>query len=179
MLFRSRYRELAEAFGYGNLSTPSVVRSDFPDRILSAWKERALETRVGEVNEPLRFALNAERELGKIAGRTTSSDTTKWYSILGQPALREVFMKAYGLSAAFGALALDRQVQILSEKSESFFGSASPSQFSESSQMDALIRRYLHRADLSSLTQASATSGANNAALMLLRSSGQTIRLLG
>ncbi|RRH68313.1 DUF1217 domain-containing protein [Falsigemmobacter faecalis] len=164
-----RYRELAATFGYGDFSVPSTVLSDFPERLLSAWKERSLEVTLSQVNEPLRVALNAQRELSKIAEKKTTSENTKWFSIIGQPALRELFRKAFNLPVAFGALNLDRQVAILAEKSEALLGDRSPSQFGNPEKVDKLIRRYLLRADAEN-SGAGMTSGpiAGSTALALL-----------
>lgn len=164
-----RYRELAATFGYGDFTVPSTALSDFPEKILSAWKERSLEVTLSQINEPLRVALNAQRELPKIAGKATTSDNTKWFSIIGQPALRELFRKAFNLPVAFGALNLDRQVTILAEKSEALLGDRSPAQFNDPKNTDKLIRRYLLRTDAENSAAAMMSgSAASKSALTLL-----------
>jgi len=164
-----RYRELAAAFGYGDFSVPSTVLSDFSEKILTAWKERSLEVTLSQVNEPLRIALNAQRELPKIADRSATSENTKWYSIIGQPALRELFRKAFNLPIAFGALNLDRQITILAEKSEALLGDRSPAQFGDPDKIEKLIRRYLLNTDAENAGAGnSPASVRSSTALMLL-----------
>lgn len=168
-----RYRELAAAFGYGDFSVPSTVLSDFPDKILSAWRERSMEVTLSQVNEPLRVALNAQRELPKIAEKKTTSENTKWFSIIGQPALRELFRKAFNLPVAFGALNLDRQVAILSEKSEALLGDPSPAQFTNPEKTEKLIRRYLLQTDRENVGAGSPSAATRGSAALTLLSMGR------
>ncbi|WP_028031352.1 DUF1217 domain-containing protein [Gemmobacter nectariphilus] len=139
----TRYREFATAFGF-DLAVPKTRLSDFPDKIVSQWKDRQFEVSVGTVDESLRLAMNAERELSKLAGSTMSEDA-KWFSVMGQGPLRAVLETAFGLPSAFGSLDIDTQKSMLKQKAKAAFGDDSVAQFAEPGRMDALVKRYLLR----------------------------------
>jgi hypothetical protein len=161
-----KYLQLASAFGFGDYSTPRTQLSTFADEILSAYETRSFETAVGEQDDNLRLALNAERELGKLAAKS-SSETTKWFTVLGDTPLRTVFEKALGLPTAFGQLDVDKQLEMIRQKAEVQLGSADISQFSDASAVTTLVRRFLVRSEIS---QYSASTSGAQAALTLLQS---------
>lgn len=157
-----RYREFSAAFGFGDFRVPRTKLSDFADKVLSAWRGRSFETAVGQSNNDMRLALNAQRELpGLASGRL--SDDAKWFSVMGNAPLRQLFERAFGLPASFGALDLDRQLATFRSRAEAAFGSGEISQFANPDRMEALTRRFLTRSD------ATATGLAgSNAALQLI-----------
>jgi hypothetical protein len=160
-----QYQKFAAAFGYGDFSVPRTKISTFADEILTQYRARSFETAVGEQNNTYRLAMNAEREVGALAAKT-SSDAAKWYTILGSEPLREVFQTALGLPDSFSSIDIDQQVSVLKAKTRAAFGSSDVSQFSDSARMEALTRRFLVRAEIKEL-------GAGNSpaatALALLR----------
>jgi hypothetical protein len=166
-LSNKAYAEFSRAFGFGDYSTPRTVLSDFPDTILAAHAQRQFEVAVGESDDSMRLALNAQRELPKLAAKA-SSETTKWYGIIGSPPLARVIRTAFSLPASVGAMTLDLQVSTLKRKSEALFGSSDPAIFSDPTKVEKLIKLFLMN------TQAPATgnSGAANA-LQLLQASGR------
>lgn len=137
-----RYGALSSAFGFGDLSIPNTVMSDFPDRILKQWKERGFEVAVGKVDDSLRLAMNAQREVTEIARRNTS-DAARWYGIMGQRPLRQVFETVFGLPTAFGLLDIERQQQILRQKTNAMFGDGGVAQFADPAKMERLVQTYL------------------------------------
>ena len=141
-----QYQKLSSAFGFGDYSVPRTQISTFPDEILAQFRARSFETAVGAQNNTYRLALNAERELPILAARGTS-ETSKWFAILGSPPLREVVQTALGLPKSFASIDIDQQVSVLKEKSEAVFGTASASQFADPARTEALVRRYLLRAE--------------------------------
>ena len=154
-----RYRAMAEAFGFTSGATrPAALADEIVERHVSA----ELERRVGTIDGNLRIAMNAERELAKI-GRSTTSDNTRWYGILGSPPLRKVVEGAFGLGTVFGKLPLDRQLSELKERCGKMFGSPSPDVFAAPANVEKLIQRFLVRAQAVSPAQSS-----YNAALVLL-----------
>jgi hypothetical protein len=98
--------------------------------------------------------------------RQSLSETGKWFTILGNPPLREVFQTALGLPRSFATIDLDQQVDVLKSRVEAAFGSDKVSQFNDPKQMEALSRRFLLRSETQDL---SATTSAASVALQLLR----------
>lgn len=164
-----RYAQFALAFGF-DLSTPATQVSDFADKIISAYKNRAFESAVGTQNDDLRLALNAQRELSAIAGKS-SSDTVKWLTVMGNSPLRTVLQKALGVPASAGALDLDQQLSIFRTKAESVFGDSGLSQFKDTAKMDTLIKKFLMRSQADAMM--SQTSSAS-VSLTLLQYRGSS-----
>ncbi|KPN64847.1 Protein of unknown function [Aliiroseovarius crassostreae] len=160
-----RYYEMAKDFGFGDLSIPATQISTFADKTISAFQERQFEVAVGEQNQDFRLSLSLKRELGAIVDKSTSEDG-KWFSIMGNPPLRQVFETALGLPNSFGALDLDLQLQGFKDKAEAYFGSNKISQFSDPSKLDELNRLFLIRSDLAN---GSASMASSTIALTLLQ----------
>jgi Protein of unknown function (DUF1217) len=161
-----QYTKFAAAFGYGDYSVPRTKISTFADEILTQYRARSFETAVGAQNNTYRLAMNAEREIPALAAKTTS-ETAKWYTVLGNAPLREVLQTALGLPKSFSSIDLDQQVGVLKKRTEAAFGSSDLAQFTEPAKMEALTRRFLLQSEI--LAQVSASSPAATA-LTLLRS---------
>lgn len=160
-----QYQKLSSAFGFGDYSVPRTRISTFPDEILAQFRNRSFETAVGSRNNSYRLALNAEREIPALAARTTS-ETAKWFTVLGNAPLREVMQTALGLPRSFSSIDVDQQVSVMRAKTEAAFGASSFSQFGDPAKMEALVRRFM----LQSETQGSTTGSSPAAtALALLR----------
>lgn len=161
-----QYQKLAGAFGYGDFSVPRTAISSFPDEILAQFRARSFETAVGAQNNSYRLAMNAERELPDLAAKS-SSETAKWYAILGNAPLREVIQTAMGLPKSFSSIDLDQQVSVLKKRTEAAFGSSNVSQFKDPAKLEALTRRFLLQSEMQG--QASALSPAATALTLLRR----------
>lgn len=157
-----QYRAFSAGFGFGDFATPNTRLSDFADKTLEAYRMRRFESAVGEQNDNLRLALNAERELGALALRD-SSDDTLWFTVMGSAPLRKVFESALGLPGSFASLDLDRQLETLKEKSQKTFGDSRIAQFSDPEKVETLVRRFLFR------TEALESFQANSPAAMALQ----------
>lgn len=142
-----QYQKLSAAFGFGDFKTPRNKLSDFPDRILSAYKTRSFEIAVGQQNDDLRLSLNAERELGELAARSSLSNDARWFSLLGSAPLRRVFEKALGLPSSFGALDIDKQLEMIKDKAKAQLGTDKLADISDPAAMDTLLRRFLIRSE--------------------------------
>lgn len=163
-LSNKAYAELSQTFGFDRI--PLGTASDgFADSILAAYETRSFEAAVGEVNDDMRLAMNAERELTALAERD-SSDNTLWYSILASKPLRTVFEQAFGLPSSFGALDIDVQLRTMKSKARAVLGDDSIRQFAQEGRSDALIRRFLLMSDVQAGTSSSAPGAG---ALTLLR----------
>lgn len=165
-LANKQYQKLSAAFGYGDFSVPRTAISTFPDEILSQFKTRRFEKDVGAQNNSYRLALNAEREISDLASKS-SSEKAKWYSLLGNPPLREVVQTAFGLPKSFASIDLDQQVATLQAKTDAAFGSPDLVQFKDPAKLDALIRRFVLQSEIQD--QAASLSPAANALALLRR----------
>lgn len=160
----SRYSALSKAFGF-DLGVPRTKLSDFAGEIVGQYRARQFEVAVGEQDQTMRLALNAQRELPEIAA-SDDSENTRWYQIMGNSPLRSVMETALGLPDSFAQIDLDRQLEIFAEKAERQLGIESLSDLSEPETLNKLIERYLLRAEVSSGTGSSPAS----IALTLLQS---------
>lgn len=142
-----RYLAFSKAFGFGEGILPRTGLSTFPDEIIDSYKVRQFEIDVGNQNENMRLALGAKRELSELAGNS-SSNRVKWFTIMGNPPLRAVFESALGLPDGFGAIDVDKQLEMLELASEKRFGTSDVSDFINEDLQEDLVRLFLVRADL-------------------------------
>lgn len=161
-----RYLQLAKAFGYDK-GDQTVASPGFGDRMADLYLDREFERRVGEGDQNLRLALNAQRELHQMAARP-ATEATLWYEVMGNPPLRKVFEQAFGFSPAYGKLPIDRQLSEFTEKAEKVFGSSSFKVIASDKGIDKLVQTFLLR---SQLTEGMASS-RYSIALALLRAGG-------
>ena len=161
----TRYRDMVKAFGFGPSEITRTSISLFTDEILENYQTNKFEIAIGEQDSSFRVALFAQDKLSEIASDEGSS-TTKWFTIMGQPALRQLFEGALGLPSSFGQIDIDRQREIFQERTEAVFGTGDPAQFKSPEVIDDLITQYLVRSQINSITVASPAS----IALTLLQS---------
>ena len=167
-----QYLKFSAAFGFGDFATPRSKLSDFPDKIIAAYRSRQFEAAVGDQDGDLRLALNAQRELAVLATKS-STEAVKWFGILGNSALKQVFTKALGLPASIGSVDLDQQIQVFQDRAEAAFGDKSISQFTDPAKVETLIRRFMVRAQADAI---SSQSGSGAAALAMLQQSAAFAR---
>lgn len=166
-LSNKQYQQLSSAFGF-DLKTPSTQLSTFAGDIVTAYQNREFSNAVGSQDQDMQLALNAQSQVSSLAA-SSSTDNTKWYTILGSSALTTVFQKALGLPTNVGSLDLDQQLRIYQTKLKSVFGSGGIAQFSSSAKVDDLIKKFLTRSQADQLiSQSSSTS----IALTLLQGGG-------
>lgn len=135
----SRYTALANAFSFDTI--PQTVMPGFAEKIVSLYERRSFEIAVGDQNETFRFGLNLERELPQIASKETSNDA-KWYSVMGNSALREVFEVAFGLPSEFGQIDIDQQLEVFKDISQKRFGTDNLADFSDPETLNKLTQLY-------------------------------------
>ncbi|MFN3971530.1 MAG: DUF1217 domain-containing protein [Gemmobacter sp.] len=160
-----QYVALSQAFGFGDFAEPRTQLSDFADGILKDFKTRAFEQAVGAQDNAMRLALNAEREVKALAERSTS-DEVKWFTLMGNRPMRAVFETALRLPASFGTLDLDRQLDVLRQKTRAAFGDQTVAQFADPAKLDKLVKRYLLMSEVAA-NGTSATTGASGAVTIL------------
>lgn len=158
------WKRLSAAFGFGESTGGLTGTSGFAAKIVSAYKTRAFEAAVGEADDNLRLAMNFKREMETLA--TEGDDGASWYKILGSKPLREVFETAYGLPSAFVNVDIDRQRDVLADKTDKAFGSDKLSVFADPEVVERMITRFLARAQMKA---GAAATGPGAAALTLLQ----------
>lgn len=143
-----RYLEFSKAFGFGDFSTPRTVLSDFGEEITSAYKSSQFEIAVGNQDSNMRLALGLDDALKTIVESATT-DNGRWFSVMGQPAVRAVFEVALSLPSSVGAIDLDLQLNVFREGLEARFGNGEISQFSNPENIEKLRNLFLVQSDLS------------------------------
>ncbi len=159
-----RFRDLSAAFGFGDFSTPRNKLSDFADRIIPQSRARQFEASVGRQSDTMRLALNAERELSRLATRNLSDDAI-WFTIMGNKPLRQVIDTALGLPASFASLPVDQQLQNYKDFASRRLGLNSPRDLARPEAMERTIRQFVIRSD----AQATSPATPGFAALQLLQ----------
>lgn len=155
----SRYKDLAQAFGFGDFDTPRSRISDFGPKITDKFRRQQFEVAVGEQDDSLRLAMNAERSLPELA-ESSSSNRTKWLRIMGNPPLRSVMEGALGMPESFSQLDLDRQVDLFMERATRQLGSDDVARFSDPEMVEKLVQRFLLRNQVEEFRAANSASGA-------------------
>ena len=170
-----RYFEFSKAFGFGDFATPRTALSDFPAEITDAYKQQQFEIAVGNQDQNMRLAMGLDRALDAIISKDTTEDG-RWFLVMGQPPVRQVFEAALGLPASIGALDLDQQLTTFRDKASARFGDGDISQFADPEKREDLVRLFLLRADIQNNN--TVNSGAS-AALSLLQGTNGAGGLFG
>lgn len=159
-----RYREFSKAFGFGDFEIPNTALSEFSDRIATRYTDQSFEEAMGTSDNTMRLALNAQRELVTVA-EGTSSNRTKWFTIMGTAPLRAVMEGALNLPKSFATLELDRQIEVFQDRSEAIFGTRNIDELAEPDTLGKVLDRYTAVAGL----RDSFSTGVTSPALFLLR----------
>jgi hypothetical protein len=162
----SRYERLSAAFGFGPGETVQTGSRVNMARIVEAYREQQFEIAIGNQDESMRLALNAERELERLAGDPRGDDA-KWFTLMSLPPVRKVLETAFGLPSAFGQIDIDQQLGVLKDKTLSLTGRNDVAQFLDADNREKLITRFQALAQINAF--ASVSSPQMNA-LTLLRS---------
>jgi hypothetical protein len=160
-----RYTQLATAFGFAEDQVLRTEDPGFGAKISDQFRRREFEVAVGDQDQAMRLALNAERELGAIA-TGDGSENARWFRILGNTPLRQVFETALGLPESFAQLDLDRQLTEIKTRAERQLDISSLSDLADKDVQDQLIRRFLVRDQIAGFNAQSSQS----IALTLLQS---------
>ncbi|MCQ0969230.1 DUF1217 domain-containing protein (plasmid) [Paracoccus sp. TK19116] len=159
-----RYRRLADALQMDR-GTEQTSKPGFGDRFAALYITREFERRVGEADETLRLAMNAQRELSGMATRN-STDRTLWFEVLGNPPLRQFFETAFGFGPAYAKLPVDRQVEEFMTRAVKVTGTTSFKGYAEAAGSEKLIRTFLVRAQLAEGGGVNTSRYANALALL-------------
>lgn len=162
----TRYREMSEAFGFGPGEFLKIGQPDFVQAIVDRFQTNSFEVAAGAQNDDMRVALYAQREMGEIATMEGSTNT-KWFTILGDPPLRQVFEKALNLPKSIGQIDIDQQLVIFKDRAKSVFGTDDLSQFADETVREDAITKFILRSQIESF---GAGLSSNSIALTLLQS---------
>lgn len=146
----SRYREFSAAFGFGPLEVRQNESAAFAEDMIARFQANGFEVATGQQNDGMRVALYAQRALGDIAAGDASADT-KWFTILGDPPMRQLFERALNLPTSIGQIDLDQQLGIFKERTQAVFGSDDPSIFAEDGAIADIIEKYIVRQQIQNL----------------------------
>lgn len=160
-----RYKEMSQAFGFGPGEFLKVGEPVFAEAIIDRFERIEFEVAAGQQNEAMRFALYAERQMGELAQSDMSNDA-KWFTLMGEPPLRNLFEKAFNLPSAFGQIDIDQQLGVLKDRANKEFGSDDLSIFADPARVQDLITKFVVRDQIS---QFNSTYSSNAIALTLLQ----------
>lgn len=161
-----RWRAFAQAFSFSR-GTPAFTNA-FKDAIAARFVERGLETAIGDVDPAMRLALNFRRDIAPIAAGG-NVERIGWLQVMGSRPLRAVIESAFNLPSSLASIDLERQADILSEKSAALFGDASPRAFLNPDNVEVALRRFFAR---EAVNNGAAASTAGATALALLQQGG-------
>lgn len=160
----SRYRDLANAFGFGPGEVPRTTSAVDMQKIAADNLVTRFEISVGEQNESMRIALYAQHALSDIANQS-GSENRKWFDLMGSPPLRKMMETALGLPSAFAQLDIDKQLEEFKDRLQRVTGSTDLSQFSDAAAVEKLTDTYLARNQIAQMQ--SAISPAQTALILL------------
>ncbi len=161
----NRYSELSSAFGFGDSPVPRTVLGSFPTEIIDRFEDQQFGRAVGEQNNDLRLARNVNSGVTDILDRNATNNG-RWFSIMGNAPLREVFQTALGLPDSIAGIDIDKQREVFQERARSVFGTDDVAQIATPDQEEKLVRLFLIRSE----ANAFAATSAGSTALTLLRS---------
>lgn len=137
-----RYRDFAEAFGYGNVASGTdVLLESFREDIISRYKTLEFESAIGNVDDDMRLALNFKRQIGDIA-TSDSAQNAGWFQVMGQLPLRTLVATGLGIPDSVATLDLDRQNEIFQERAQALFGESTVEAFQDPENVETMIRRF-------------------------------------
>jgi hypothetical protein len=110
--------------------------------------------------------MNVKEGLQSILSEN-STNAGRWFSIMGNPPLRQVFEKALGLPSSIVGVELDQQREIFQERSQSLLGTDQVDEFASPEIQEKLIRLFLIRSESDDI----GTTTGSSTALTLLQSS--------
>lgn len=160
-----RYRNFAEAFGYGNPGGIMTDSQTWTKDIVAKFRTQQFEIAIGNQDQSMRLALDAKRTMSDIA-TAPGKNQTRWLKIMGNPPLRQVFETALGLPSSFAQADLDIQLAEFSNRAKRQLGLDDLSELADPAVQNKLVERFLLRGQV----QANAMQSSASIALTLLQS---------
>ncbi|KIN65917.1 Flagellar basal-body rod protein FlgF [Sulfitobacter noctilucae] len=161
----SRYQDLSDAFGFGPAASNQIGTGNFAEDIIARYKAASFEVAAGTQDNALRIALYAQRELPELAARDASINT-KWFTVLSDPPMRELFERAFNLPSSIGQIDIDQQLGVFKDRAVSVFGTDDLAMFDDPDMVQDAITKFIVRDQLSALD---ASMSGSSIALTLLQ----------
>ncbi|MDD9719446.1 DUF1217 domain-containing protein [Sulfitobacter sp. PR48] len=139
-----RYRELSEAFGFGPGEFVKTGEDGFVGAIVARHQTNSFEVAAGEQDGAMRVALYAQRELAQLAHDDMSNEA-KWFTVMGDPPMRQLFEAALNLPAALAQIDIDQQLEVFRDAAVSVLGSDDLALFTETGARENLITKFVVR----------------------------------
>jgi hypothetical protein len=146
----TRYREMSKAFGFGPAETSLVTADGFASDIVERFQSNGFEVAAGNQDNAMRVALNAQRELPQLAASDDSTNV-KWFTILGDPPMRQLFEKALNLPSSIGLIDIDQQLIVFKDRARDVFGSDDLSGFLDDEVIQDTITKFIVRDQIDGL----------------------------
>ena len=157
-----RYKDLSAFFGFGPGELPTVGLNYKMDEIVERYREMSFESAIGQQDNSYRIALYAQRELAELA-ESNESERTKWFTIMGDPPLRNMIETALNLPSSFSQLDIDSQLSQFQRRMRRLTGSSDVAQFTaDSKALQRVTDIYLARTQV-----LSGTSGFSSSSVAL------------
>lgn len=153
----SRYADFSEAFGFGEAVPPRTGLPSFADEIIERYEAEQFEIAVGEQNNDLRIALNLNTALDDIVEGSTTNDA-RWFSMMGNTALRTTFETALGFPSSFGTVDIDQQLVQFKARAERTFGTDQIADLASEENQEKMIRLYMLQSEVNAFASVSGAS---------------------
>lgn len=165
----SRYETFSREMGFGDLGGAGRTQFvGFAENLVDRYESRAFARAVGDQDNELRLALNLESGIGDLLAGT-EGERARWFALMGDPPLRQVFETALGFGPGFGRIDIDQQLDQLRQRARSVLGTDDPADFAIPAAQETLVRLFLVRSE----ALATQSASPNATALTLLRGATQ------
>ncbi|WP_417523442.1 DUF1217 domain-containing protein [Marinovum sp.] len=155
-----RYTQFSAAFGFDQFSGANTYSPAFAREVVDKFNRASFEQAVGNQDDSLRIALYTDRTLPELAADESATEDSRWFTVMGVPALREIFQTALNLPSSFSQLDLDQQLDVFREKSGARFGASEVADFADPELREKLVEQYLLQSQLKESTAYSGMSVA-------------------
>lgn len=153
----TRYSDLSEAFGFGDVGPARTGLPSFSEEIIERYEARQFEKAVGEQNNDMRLALNLSPALNDLVAGN-GSNNGQWFGMMGNAPLRTMFQTALGFPPSFATVDIDKQLEQFKSRAQATFGTDEIADLATPENQEKMIRLYMVRSDINSSSGTSSSS---------------------
>jgi len=135
------YAALVAAFGFTEDGQSRTGEPAFASDLLVGLDRLGFAKELEIAEARFQSSTAALPSLSRIAEAGTE-DRRGWVQVVSDPALRNVFASAFGLSRSFDRMNLDQQISALKDGVEAAFGDRRIAQFADPTRVSDLLTRY-------------------------------------